>query len=144
MAAEDELAASLQAIAISALQDIADVQSNQKGKSREGLPRSDAQLALDIFAEEANALLSTARDFEIAVQLEKAMRLDAPILEEHRAMEERASRDREMALALSQGRAPPPRPPTTPSPDAGETTPQIVEIYLRYDMDDGYVVYGRS
>ena len=133
---EDDVVTLFNIVASSALQDIAELRANHKGKSREGSLLSDYQLALEVFAEEATSLLQATRDFEIALGLEKAMRMDAGILEEHRTMEERASRDREMALALSEGRAPPHRPPTPLSPEVADLAIGVLRMSMASDSSD--------
>ena len=137
---DDEAIALVQAVAACALDDIAELQAAHKGKSKDGVPLPDDQLALELFADEARALLQSTRDLEIALGLEKAMRMDAAILEEHRTMEERASRDHEMALALDQGRQPPRRPPTplSPEPDEGAVESRNL-VRVSFALPDEYV-----
>lgn len=127
---EPDEVALLNLLAACTLQDIEDLQGSNKGKSRQGSAPTDEQIALEIFAEEANALLISARDLEIALALEQAMRMDSAMIEEFSIAEERASRDREMALALSQGRVPPPRPPTPLSPGVCKTAADSLEAFL--------------
>ena len=134
---EDDVLTLFNIVATSALDDVAELQANHKGKSRAGLLLSDYQLALEMFAEEATGLLQSTRDFEIALGLEKAMRTDVRILEEHRNAEERAVRDREMALALSQGRAPPHRPPTPLSPEVADIASDLLRLSIGSSIDDG-------
>lgn len=131
--ADDEENALMQLVAACYLEDVTELQASHKGKSREG-DVCDHQLALEMFAEEANTLLTSTRDMEIALGLERALRLDAAVIQELGITEERASRDREMAVALNEGRPPPPRPPTPLSPQSeasDDKTPRM--SYLRLE-----------
>ncbi|KAJ3535609.1 hypothetical protein NM688_g6953 [Phlebia brevispora] len=133
---EDEDVALMKAMATCFLEDIAELQSTRKGKSKEGA-YSDDQLALEMFAEEASSLLTSARDLEIALGLEKAMRMDESVIQELCIAEERASADREMALALSEGRPPPPRPPTPIPPEADAAAEDLSKApFTANDEDD--------
>ena len=68
---------------------------------------SDEELALSLFAQEAQGLLHIAKDHVLDVDHGQD---SDDLLDELLDMEETAEYDRAVALALSQGRAPPPRP----------------------------------
>ncbi|OSD06019.1 hypothetical protein PYCCODRAFT_1474892 [Trametes coccinea BRFM310] len=70
-----------------------------------GEPQSDAELARAMFAEEAEGLLNTAKE-RIVLKGDT----EGDLLEELIKIEETARYDRALAIALSQGRDPPPRP----------------------------------
>ena len=126
LADEDDISL-MMLVASCFLEDIADLQASHKGKSREG-DSSDDQLALELFAEEANVLLASSRDMEIALGLEKALRMDAAVIQQLEIVEDRAARDREMAVALSEGRPPPPRPPTPLSTQLDESDDETIRV----------------
>ncbi|KAI0374361.1 hypothetical protein BV20DRAFT_1033200 [Pilatotrama ljubarskyi] len=95
----------LSLIAALSLEDIDQVQGRRKGKAQDG-PLSDEELAFQLFAEEASALDTFARDVAFARSLDSALESDARLLEEYAQTEEMARRDREFARALAEGRQP--------------------------------------
>lgn len=94
-------------IASLSLEDIDTVQSCRKGKGREDCPPTDEELALQLFAEEAKSLLDISSDAILARSVDSALRSDKAFLKQFVSEEAAAVRDREFALALSQGRQPP-------------------------------------
>ncbi|THH20263.1 hypothetical protein EUX98_g8615, partial [Antrodiella citrinella] len=104
----------LQLVAKLSLQDIDDLQANKKGKALDSAPLTDEELAFQLYAEEANGLLTFATDAILARSIDEALRTDRPVIQQMVAAENTAVRDRQMALALSQSRAPPPPPPAQP------------------------------
>lgn len=97
------------------LQDIDEIQVNRKGKSRHDVPLTDEELAFQLYTEEANSLLAFASDAILARSVDNALRTDRALIRQMVATENIAFRDRQYALALSQGRTPP---PSTPPPAA--------------------------
>jgi len=94
-------------IASLALEDINDVQSRRKGKAKSGAPLTDEEVAFQLFAEEANSLISFSHDAILARSVDSALRSDRSLLREFAAMEVAATRDRQFAVALAEGRPPP-------------------------------------
>lgn len=86
---------------------------------------SDEELALLLFAEEAEGLLNIAKD-HVANEAELEDTLFDALLE----AEETAEYDRSMAIALSQGRNPPPRPPPRSRRGQGERLDRSVSLAL--------------
>ncbi|OSD06030.1 hypothetical protein PYCCODRAFT_1070477 [Trametes coccinea BRFM310] len=107
--ASDDSAALLALIAALALEDVKELQNHRAGDGT--AISADEELALRLYAEEASALDTFAQDVVMAQSLEKAMETDAGLLEELARLEEMARRDREFAIALSQGRMPQPAQP---------------------------------
>ncbi|KAH9911610.1 uncharacterized protein B0H18DRAFT_347537 [Fomitopsis serialis] len=93
-------------IASFALQDIDDVSATRKGKRSAQAPKSDEELAFELFAEEAHSLLSLTQDMTFAQSLDDALRADHDILQEVLQEDEVARSDREYASALQEGRTP--------------------------------------
>ncbi|KAH9950516.1 hypothetical protein B0H21DRAFT_819309 [Amylocystis lapponica] len=106
---DDEFSAVLAYISQLQLEDIDDLQSRSHGKARDtstsDAPLSDEEFAMMLFAEEAQGLLSVTKDYIMG-----PAHSGRSLIEELAAMEEMARLDREMALALSEGREPPVRP----------------------------------
>ncbi|KAI9057163.1 hypothetical protein FKP32DRAFT_1661796 [Trametes sanguinea] len=107
--ASDDSAVLLALIAAMALEDVKELQNQRAGGGT--AISADEELALRLYAEEATALDTFARDVAMAQSLEKAMETDSGLLQEFARMEEMARRDREFAIALSQGRTPQPAQP---------------------------------
>ncbi|KAH8100561.1 hypothetical protein BXZ70DRAFT_1000275 [Cristinia sonorae] len=105
----------LQLVATLSLQDINDVQANRKGKARQGALLSDEELAFQLYAEEANSLLTVANDAILASSIDEALKTDCAIIRQMVASENVAIRDRQLAMAMAQGRAPP-TPASEPAP----------------------------
>ncbi|OCH96607.1 hypothetical protein OBBRIDRAFT_13292 [Obba rivulosa] len=94
------------------LADIQAIQAGRKGKWRESTQLTDEEYALQLFAEEANALLRVAEDAIFAQSLAAAVDADRSALEELARDEVVARADREMALALHAGQPATQRPST--------------------------------
>ncbi|KAH9950515.1 hypothetical protein B0H21DRAFT_538336 [Amylocystis lapponica] len=110
----DDFSSTLSAIARLSLAEVEDVRAREKGKSRATSSPSDEQLAFQLFADEAQALLRVTEDEVFARSLDSALDTDRSIIEEFLQAEAGARADREMAVALSEGR-PPPRRSSTPA-----------------------------
>jgi hypothetical protein len=100
----------LSLFAACALEDVHDQQASQKGKARHDAPLNDAEIALRLYAEEAEALAVFSRDRALAHSVDSALTTDRTALAEFMREELDARYDHEMALALAQGRPVPPRP----------------------------------
>ena len=85
------------------LDDIRDINASRKGKSREGAPPTDAQLALQHQAEIALGVLESSRDHRLAQSIDTALQTDNASVNALALMERIARDDREAALALSRG-----------------------------------------
>ncbi|KAH9937495.1 uncharacterized protein B0H18DRAFT_1113321 [Fomitopsis serialis] len=101
-------------IAEFALQDIDDTLSTRKGKASALAPKTDEELAFELFAEEAHALLALTRDIAFAQSLDDALRADQDIIQELLQADEVARSDREYALALEGEYHSRPRPSRAP------------------------------
>ncbi|KAI0662640.1 hypothetical protein C8Q70DRAFT_1089640 [Cubamyces menziesii] len=101
----DDTIALLSLIAAFTLEDVNEIKAQQDAKGQDGA-LTDEELALQLFAEEAGALDAMANDMLVAQSLDRALKADAGLLEEFARMEETARRDREYAIAISQGRRP--------------------------------------
>jgi hypothetical protein len=112
-ASEEEPLDLLSLVAQLSLEDVDDIQSHSKGKGRGDAPLSDEEIAMRLYHEEAAALMQITRDFAFARSLDEAIDLDHNTVIQLAQAEEVAREDREMALALSEGREPPPRSPFT-------------------------------
>jgi hypothetical protein len=64
-----------------ALEDIRELSSSQKGKAKEGTPASDAEIALQLYAEEAEALQGTVKDHILAQSIDSALRTDHAMIQ---------------------------------------------------------------
>ncbi|KAI0757199.1 hypothetical protein C8Q80DRAFT_1215891 [Daedaleopsis nitida] len=104
--ADVDVATLLALVAACTLQDVDDIQECRKGKNTAG-PLSDEDFALQLFADDARVLQDLARDMALAHSIDKALRADAPVLEEFVRLEEIARGDREIARAIAEGRPPP-------------------------------------
>ncbi|KAI0786014.1 hypothetical protein C8Q75DRAFT_773761 [Abortiporus biennis] len=103
-------------IASLALEDIDNIRSQRKGKAKAGATISDEELAFRLFAEEANSLLGVAQDAVLAKSIDTALSTDRRILRDFASAEVAAIRDRQFAVALSEGCTTAPAPsPTTHS-----------------------------
>ena len=81
--------------------------SNRRQTAIPGQPLSDEELSLSLFAAEAEGLLNVAKDHATGVGGPGEDALYDALYE----MEQTAQYDRMMAIALAEGRDPPPRPP---------------------------------
>lgn len=96
----------LSLVAACSLEDVDSVLGRRKGKDSGGLP-TDEELAFTLFASEARALQILTRDMAFAQSMDHALRTDATLLAECCRAEEMARRDREIAIAIAEGRTPP-------------------------------------
>ncbi|KAI0361831.1 hypothetical protein OH77DRAFT_466696 [Trametes cingulata] len=88
------------------LEDIDRVRSRRKGKSRDGSPLSDEELALQLYEEEINALDTFSHDRQLARALDSHFDARDDFLFEgwdFAEQEEMERRDRELAIALAEG-----------------------------------------
>ena len=79
----------------------------RRGSSSDTAGTGDVDLALSLFAEEAEGLLNLVKDHRVDDVVN-----DGGLLDELVEIEETAHYDHLMAVALSEGRPPPPRPQT--------------------------------
>ncbi|KAJ4422103.1 hypothetical protein N0V82_003296 [Gnomoniopsis sp. IMI 355080] len=106
-----------------------------KGKQKEG-NLSDTELAFGLYAQEIQNALAIDADHRLVVSMQQALHTDANAVTQLQQEERMAEHDHEVAVALSEGRDPPPMPPapilaivSEVSPilkrkrDAGETDP---------------------
>lgn len=99
---------SLALVASLTLEDLEDVRTSRKGKARSNIPLSDEEFAFQLYAEEANNLLAYSQDSAYAQSIDNALGTDRILLRDYMTLEIQAARDRDVALALNEGRAPPP------------------------------------
>lgn len=104
------------------LEDINELENGRKRKGKEGAPLTDEEIAFQLYAEEAHTILNYVQDYYMAQSIALAIHTDSRLLKALEDEEVVANEDREYALALSQGREPPPR--TFRSPPATITAPQ--------------------
>ena len=97
------------------LEDIREIERRRKGKASIRVGPSDEELAFQLFAQEAQALQALTRDMTMARSLDRALRTDTALLDEHERYEEAARRDREVAHALAENRPPPANDTAAPS-----------------------------
>ncbi|OCH96605.1 hypothetical protein OBBRIDRAFT_815867 [Obba rivulosa] len=103
----DEFSSLFTYIAQLGVEGIDELESRSAGKRR--APLSDEELALQLFVEEAQSLLSVTKEFLVGSTAD--YHGSRALVDELIAMEEMARLDHEMAVALSEGRDPPPRLP---------------------------------
>ncbi|TCD67541.1 hypothetical protein EIP91_012295 [Steccherinum ochraceum] len=127
----DDVGDLLHLVAELTLQDIQDIQDGRKGKSRYNTVPTDEEIAFQLYAEEANGLLAFAGDAILARSIDDALKTDRGIIRQMVAMENVAFRDRQYALALSQGRAPP---STSPGPSSGPSSHESRTPRLTLDL----------
>jgi hypothetical protein len=99
----------LSLVASLALEDVDDLHASAKGKTRFGAPPTDAEVAMRLYAEEAASLLAFSKDAALARSMDSALDTDRGVLAQVLGEELSARHDREVAVALSEGRQPPPR-----------------------------------
>ncbi|GAA5983810.1 hypothetical protein JCM11641_005200 [Rhodosporidiobolus odoratus] len=100
---EDDIAALTALTASLHLTDLAELNHSAKGKGRLG-DLSDEQLAFETYREELEAADQVESDRRFALSFETAGRQDRDVLDILREEEDQARRDREIAVAVSQGR----------------------------------------
>lgn len=99
-----------------------------KGKQKEGT-KSDTQVAFDLYAQEIQNALTIEVDHRLTTSIHQALRADANAISQMQHEERMARHDRQVALALSQGRVPPPMPPSIPPPPpAPEQVPETSSV----------------
>ena len=86
-----------------ALNDIQDFKDSRKGKSREGAPLTNEEVALDIQAENLKALLIVLQDQRIALSIDEALHADAAALSALSLANQGELDDHLAALALESG-----------------------------------------
>ncbi|CAL1696543.1 unnamed protein product [Somion occarium] len=99
---EDDLADMLLLVASMTPEDVEDFQGHRNGKAADAM--TDEELAVQIYAEEANNLLILAQDSVFTRSLNTALRSDRSLIRQMVQEETSAIRDRRMALAMSSGR----------------------------------------
>lgn len=95
-------------IAQFALEDLEEVFTLQKGKSRENAPLSDAEYAYKLQSENFQEWLTISEDARYAKSLSNALSTDSAYLEAAIAAEEAAAQDRMAAVIASRGEELPP------------------------------------
>lgn len=115
---EDDLWEANELIAQLTLDDIDSLENGRKRKGKEGAPITDEELAFQLYAEEAHAMLTCTQDHNVAESLARALNADLRLVRMLENDETVAREDREVALALSEGREPPSR--------ASSSAPRIV------------------
>lgn len=105
------------------LDDIESLQSRSRNKQRDEEVLSDEELAMLLFAEEAEGLLNITKEYRAEDSSEPRS-----MLQELLELEEAARYDHQVALAISEGRPIPPRPerhivPSTPDMSLFVTEP---------------------
>lgn len=86
-----------------------------KGKQKEGT-KSDTQVAFDLFAHEIQNALTIDVDHRVTMSIHQALSTDVNAISQMQHEERMARHDHQVALALSQGRVPPPMPLSIPPP----------------------------
>ena len=87
---------------------------------------SDEELAVQLYAEEANSLLLFAQDAALAYSIQEALRTDRSLIREMVRQETQETRDHRMALALHAGRH-------TPEPAFGAPKPEDPDLFVATD-----------
>jgi len=83
--------------------DLEELNLLNKGKSRQGAPRNDAEYAIQVQSEQLESMLTQIQDAEIAKRMQEAMRMDQELIQQMVLNERVARQDHEAALALSRG-----------------------------------------
>jgi hypothetical protein len=127
----------LSLVAAFALQDIEDIESRAKRKARYDMPPSDAEIALRLQAEEAAGLMKFSNDAILARSIDSALSSDRGVLAQAVQEEVLARHDRDVAVALSEGRQPPPRPSTVGRPATSQvSSSRKVLAYVVADLKE--------
>ncbi|KAH8116479.1 hypothetical protein DFH11DRAFT_1214153 [Phellopilus nigrolimitatus] len=113
---EEEHSSVLESFYQFGLEDADEMRRRRKGKGKD---KTDAELALDLFAEDAAAILTCISDNAIARSMQKAIETDNPLLEELTRIERLEQEDHNLAVALSRGA----NVPTSSSHSAATSTP---------------------
>ena len=88
------------------LEDIAELESRNKGKGREDAAPADLDVALELHKAELEASQRRAADHAQALSIAQAVMGDAALIAELTQQEKQATEDRLMALSLDSGRQP--------------------------------------
>lgn len=120
----------LSLIAALTLEDVKELQDHRQSSivsasSQDTL--SDEELAVQLYAEEANSLLLFAQDAALAYSINAALRSDRGLIREMVQEETAAIRDRRMALAMSAGR-------NISRPAAGVRVPDDPASFMSTDL----------
>lgn len=120
----------LSLIAALTLEDVKELQDHRRSSivsasSQDTL--SDEELAVQLYAEEANSLLLFAQDAALAYSINAALRSDRGLIREMVQEETAAIRDRRMALAMSAGR-------NISRPAAGVRVPDDPASFMSTDL----------
>ncbi|KDQ18998.1 hypothetical protein BOTBODRAFT_480925 [Botryobasidium botryosum FD-172 SS1] len=107
----------LQAIAEIHRQDVEEIEARRKGKLREGQPKSDAEIAFDLYTEELNATSSYLSDLSFARSLDSALETDVPLVQQLVRREIQELDDHEFAETITEDAQE--QEPTT-SPDSSD------------------------
>ncbi|KAJ4387687.1 hypothetical protein N0V93_008285 [Gnomoniopsis smithogilvyi] len=99
-----------------------------KGKQKEG-NISDTEVAFNLYAKEIENALTIDADHRLVMSIQQALSTDANALTQLQDEERMAQHDHEVAIALSEGRDPPPMPTSPPAPDI------VPEASLAHDPD---------
>lgn len=119
----DADADTLALIAALSLADISSVHAARKGEAPAGAPQTDEELAFELCAAEAAALLALSQDAILAESIDRALQTDRAALRACAAVEAQEASDRNAALALA-GQAP----QTSPSYRCGEGDGEVVSV----------------
>ncbi|THH11840.1 hypothetical protein EW145_g367 [Phellinidium pouzarii] len=82
------------------LEDVDEVRRGSKGK---GTIKTDAELALELFEEDAAEILASVDDWKLARSIHRAMETDGALLAEFIQTERREQEDHDLARSLSSG-----------------------------------------
>ncbi|OBZ78906.1 hypothetical protein A0H81_00576 [Grifola frondosa] len=123
----DDPNALLALVAQLSLEDIDLLQAGRKGKAKDTVV-TDEELALQLLAEDARALLNFTKDMAFARSLDRALDADYTLVEELARAEADARADREMAVALSDGRPPPYRSPSAASSRSSSPLQELISL----------------
>lgn len=94
-----------------------------KGKQLEGIV-SDTEMAFGLYAVELQNALTIDSDRRLTMSMQSALLTDGNVVLQLQEEERMAQHDHAVAVALSEGRDPPPMPPAAPAP-APETVPEL-------------------
>lgn len=98
----------LSIIAALTLEDVKELQDDRRSSVASTISQdtlTDEELAVQLYAEEANSLLLFAQDAALAYSINTALRSDRSLIREMVREETTAIRDRRMALAMGTGRS---------------------------------------
>ncbi|KAI0670091.1 hypothetical protein C8Q78DRAFT_1093558 [Trametes maxima] len=133
----EETATLLSLVAALTLEDVNEIRNQRTDEVQDGALR-DEDLALRLFAEEAEALDTFARDMLFAQSLDRALESDTILLREFAQAEEGARRDREFAITLAGGRPPPREAVPGPPVVLRAAVPQVTD---KHDAQCRHIVF---